>query len=291
MDYHQDRFEDFSLLAFKNKELIAVFPANKVRDKVYSHQGLTYGGLILNDAVKFHDVLKAYQNILEFFSNQNIIELEIKLLPKIYHTLPSDEIDYLLFKTKATLIRKDITSVIDAKYKLKVRSSNRKRGLKRAENQHLSVTESSNFQDFWNEVLIPNLEITHNVKPVHSLKEITQLKSNFPKNIRQFNVYKDDKIVAGATIFETKHVAHVQYISANEEKQKLGSLDMLFDCLINDIFKTKKYFDFGISNENQGQNINEGLLLWKESFGARTMSHEFYKVKTGNYVELNNVMV
>ena len=117
MDYHQDRFEDFSLLAFKNKELIAVFPANKVRDKVYSHQGLTYGGLILNDAVKFHDVLKAYQNILEFFSNQNIIELEIKLLPKIYHTLPSDEIDYLLFKTKATLIRKDITSVIDAKYK------------------------------------------------------------------------------------------------------------------------------------------------------------------------------
>lgn len=290
MDYHKDRFEDFSLLVFKNKELIAVFPTNKVDDMVYSHRGLSYGGLVLHDAVKFHDVLEAYKNILEFLSNQNIIELEIKLLPKIYHTLPSDEIDYLLFKTKATLIRKDITSVIDPKYKLTVQSSNRIRGLKRAENQHLLVTESSNFQDFWNEILIPNLEISHNVKPVHSLREITQLKYNFPKNIRQFNVYKDDKIVAGATIFETKHVAHVQYISANKDKQQLGSLDMLFDYLINDIFKTKKYFDFGISNENEGQNINDGLLSWKESFGARTISLEFYKVKTGNYMDLNNVM-
>ncbi len=213
------------------------------------------------------------------------------MLPKIYHTLPSDEMDYLLFKTNATLIRKDITSVIDAKYRLTIQSSNRKRGLKRAKNQRLLVKESSDFYDFWDDILIPNLIATHKVKPVHSLEEISQLKLHFPKNIRQFNVYKDDKIVAGATIFETKHVAHVQYISANSNKQQLGSLDMLFDVLINDIFKTKKYFDFGISNENQGQNINQGLLTWKESFGARSISHEFYRVNTRNYVELNNIML
>lgn len=291
MDYHQDKFDDFSLLVFKNKVLIAVLPANRIDDVVFSHQGLTYGGLVLSETVKFQDVLHAYQSILKFLSKQNIIELEVKMLPKIYHTLPSDEIDYLLFKTRAVLTRTDVTSVIDSKNKLRIDSSNRKRGLKRAKKQSLLVLETSNFENFWNEILIPNLKVTHSVKPVHSLKEIILLKSNFPINIRQFNVYNNDKIVAGATVFETLHVAHVQYISANKDKQHLGSLDILFDFLINNIFMTKKYFDFGVSNENNGQNINEGLLSWKESFGARVIAQEFYRIKTKNYVELNSVLL
>ena len=279
------------MLVYKNDELISVFPANLTNNKIYSHQGLTYGGLILNDNITFNNVLKGFQSILEFLYNQSIVELELKPVPKIYHTLPSDEIDYLLFKTKATLVKKDLTSVIDAKYKLEVQSSNRKRGLKKAKKHNLDVVEVDDFQEFWNKILIPNLQVTHNVTPVHSLEEITELKSKFSMNIRQFNVYKDDGVVAGATVFETKHVAHVQYISANSYKQELGSLDLLFETLINDVFKTKKYFDFGISNENHGQNINEGLLSWKESFGARSIVQECYNVETKNYVELNAIML
>jgi len=291
IEYHNDRFHDFSLLVFKEDVLIAVFPANKKENTVYSHQGLTYGGLILSDGIAFKDVLIVYKEILQFLHDNAINQLHIKLLPKIYHTLPSDEMVYLLFKTKAELARIDTTSVIDAKYKLPMQSSNRKRGLKKAKSHNLEIKEVNEFEGFWNEILIPNLKSTHNTNPVHSLEEISHLKSKFPKNIRQFNVYYNDKIVAGVTIFETKHVAHLQYISANYDKQKLGSLDFLFDHLINDVFKTKKYFDFGISNINQGQQINEGLLSWKESFGARTIVHEFYKVGTKNYVELNSVFI
>lgn len=291
MDYHQDRFEDFSLLIFKKDVLIAVFPANIVDGFVFSHQGLTYGGLIFKDEITFSDALLAYKELLKFLHEESIKELHLKLLPKIYHTLPSDELQYLLFKTKAELTRTDITSVIDAKYKLPLQSSNRKRGLKKALSQGLEVKEVDDFKDFWDLILIPNLRKTHQITPVHSLSEITQLKSNFKKNIRQFNVYHNNQIVAGATVFDTKHVAHVQYISANADKQKLRSLDFLFDYLINTIFKTKKYFDFGISNVNQGQQINEGLLSWKESFGARSIVHEFYRVETKKYEELNSVFV
>ena len=291
MDYHQDRFADYSLMVFKNENLIATFPANISDGKVYSHQGLTYGGLILCDAVTFKNVLQSYHAILEFLNVQNINELSIKLLPKIYHTLPSDEINYLLFKTKANNFRTDLTSVIDAKHKLEIDSSNRIRGLKKAKKHNLVISEVSDFSDFWQSVLIPNLKNTHNVNPVHSLEEITELKSRFPKNIRQFYVHKNNSIVAGSTIFETRHVAHVQYISATENKQEFGSLDFLFDHLINNVFKSKKYFDFGISNVNNGQNINEGLLSWKESFGARSIVHEYYKIETKNFVELNDVLL
>ena len=48
MDYHSDRFMDHSLLVFKDEKLIAVLPGNQVDNTVYSHQGLTYGGLIVH---------------------------------------------------------------------------------------------------------------------------------------------------------------------------------------------------------------------------------------------------
>jgi len=48
MEYHSDRFQDFSLLIFdENQNLKAILPANRLEEVVYSHQGLTYGGLIL----------------------------------------------------------------------------------------------------------------------------------------------------------------------------------------------------------------------------------------------------
>jgi hypothetical protein len=53
----------------------------------------------------------------------------------------------------------------------------------------------------------------------------------------------------------------------------------------------KNYFDFGISNESQGTKINEGLLFWRESFGAKTVVQNFYEVETKNYSLLETVLI
>ena len=126
---------------------------------------------------------------------------------------------------------------------------------------------------------------------MHSLEEINLLQANFPKNIRQFNVYFNDKIIAGTTIFESEQVAHAQYISAGENKNELGSLDFLYHHLLTQVFSKKMYFDFGISNENQGKKLNNGLSFWKESFGASTMVQDFYEVETSNFHLLENVLL
>lgn len=291
MEYHQERFDDASVLVFKDKELIAVFPANRISHKVASHQGLSYGGLVVGNNIKFPDVMHCLNTILMFFHDQGINELEIKSIPRIYTKGPSDELDYLMFKLEAQILRKDVTSVIDYRNKLNIASSNRKRGLKKAIKQNLIVKEVDQFDDFWNTILIPNLKKKHRTKPTHSLEEIQVLNERFPKQIRQFNAYKDSKIVAGVTVFDTDNVAHAQYISADENMQELGSLDLIFDKLINSIFKSKAYFDFGISNENQGQNINEGLLKWKEDFGARSIIHNHYLIQTKNFAKLNSIML
>jgi hypothetical protein len=46
MDYHSDRFHDHSLMVFHNNKLYALLPANEDGDIFYSHQGLTYAGLL-----------------------------------------------------------------------------------------------------------------------------------------------------------------------------------------------------------------------------------------------------
>ena len=289
IEYHKNRFKDYSILFYKLDKLIAVFPANRLDDKIYSHQGLTYGGLILSKQIKFSDVFQIFNLLLSHLYETNYSTLIIKEIPEIYKSLPSGEVNYLLHRMKAKLIRRDVLSVI----KLGNSSFSRDRiqGNKRGKKNKLTIKETSSFEEFWNTLLIPNLKNKHNVAPVHSLDEIIVLNKSFPKKIRQFNVYLDDKIVAGTTIFETKTTAHVQYISANAEKNKLGSLDYLFTYLIEEIFNKKDYFDFGTSNENNGEFVNQGLLYWKEGFGARSITQDFYEIQIKNYTGLKDLMI
>jgi len=250
---------------------------------------LTFGGLLLSNNTPFEDVLNAYKALLVFLEMHQFKTFQLKLIPKIYHLQASDEMDYLLFKIQARNIRKDISSVIINSNKLPIESSNRKRGIKKAIKNNLNIKEVSDFKLFWDDILIPNLQASHQTKPVHSLEEITYLKSKFPNNINQYVVYNEGTIVAGITIFETETVAHIQYISASLEGKKLGSLDFLINYMINEKYAQKTYFDFGISNENQGANINKGLLNWKESFGARSVIHDFYEIKISNHYLLNDL--
>jgi len=288
MDYHIDRFEDHSLMIYKGDKLVALLPANVKDNIVYSHQGLSYGGVVLVSEIKMKDSLEIFKVLLLYLHDQSFKQLYIKPIPSFYTTQLSEETTYFMFLLKAQLIRRDTLSVIDYKSRFTI-SKNRKEGVKRSNRLDLEIKEVSDFKDFWNSILIPNLNSKHGVNPVHSLEEITQLKASFPSNIRQFNVYKDKKIVAGATVFETKQVAHTQYISGNAENNLLGSLDFLHFHLIKDIFSKKAYFDFGNSNLNNGLKINEGLLYWKEGFGARTITQDFYVIDTNKFTELNNV--
>ena len=291
MEYHSDRYEDFSLLIFDEKNhLNAVLPANKVGCNLHSHQGLTYGGLVLIQKSKLEDVIQMLHALLSFLNDSAINLFYLKQVPNIYLESPADEMEYLNFILKAKLIRRDSLSVINLETDFEF-STSRAEGIKRGIDFGLVLKEEQNFTSFWNHILIPNLAQKHKAKPVHSLDEITYLKSKFPNNIRQFNVYKDEKIIAGTTVFESDFVAHSQYISADESKNSTGSLDFLHNRLITHTFRNKKYFDFGISNENQGKNINQGLLFWKEGFGARTIVQNFYEIETKNFIRLENVLL
>lgn len=290
MEYHKDRFDDFSVLIYDKEKLVAVLPANKVENEVFSHQGLTYGGLVYNEKLKLASVIAIFKSVL-FFLNENKIEkLQVKLIPSIYHQKPAEELNYALFFAKANLKRRDTLAVINLANPCSL-SKGRKTEIKKGKKNKLEIKEVEDFQEFWNELLIPNLANKHQAKPVHSLQEITKLKALFPKNIRQFNVYENGLIIAGTTVFESENVVHSQYISGKIDKNDLGGIDLLHYYLLTDVFKKKRFFDFGTSNENQGKQLNNGLSYWKESFGASTIVHDFYEVETVNFNLLENIII
>ncbi|HBT11359.1 MULTISPECIES: GNAT family N-acetyltransferase [Leeuwenhoekiella] len=291
IEYHQDRFEDFSLLIFKEEKLRAVLPANRVGATLYSHQGLTYGGLVLDAEIRLKEVMELFQELLGFLSQSGIEELELKMLPQFYQELPGDELDYLLFLTEAKLIKAETAAVIDYRNRIPLNSS-RKNAVNQAVKAGFSVEKTTDFEPFWNQVLIPNLEAQHDAEPTHSLEEITSLAKRFKYNIHQFEVRDaQHQLLAGATIFETQVVAHVQYISATPEGKKQGALDFLFQQLIEERFSHKWYFDFGTSNEQAGNKLNAGLQFWKETFGARTRIQRTYRLQTKNSFKLENVVI
>lgn len=279
MDYHKDRFIDYSLMCFENEKLVGVLPANHVGKTLYSHQGLTYGGLILQDDTKLFDAFEIYKSMLIYLYQHKIEKVNIKVIPTFYNKLPSDELEYFLFKSNAKLLKRDVLMVIDYKHQLKFKK-NRREGINKAKRQGLIVKVESEFDAFWNEILILNLNKKHDVNPVHTLDEIKMLATKFPDNIQQVNVYKDDKLVAGSTVFLTDTTIHPQYVSGNADKNTFGSLDLLYDYIINHYRKDKHYFDFNISSEKNGTVINQGLIFWKEGCGARSFVANNYEVET-----------
>jgi len=290
MEYHADRFTDCSLMVFEGQKLVALLPANRIGNSVYSHQGLTYGGLIINNKARQETVIILLKSILHYLERQGVEIFFVKTIPVIYHKIPSQEIEYALFLAKAILVRRDSLSVIENASRPKI-ANNRMEGVKKGLSNNFTVVESQDYKGFWQDVLLPNLARKHNAKPVHTYEEMERIHKNFPENIKLFVVQHEGKILAGTVIFETDTVAHAQYISGNEDKGITGSLDFLYYELVNRLYSHKKYFDFGTSNEQQGRQLNRGLAFWKESYGARTIIQDFYEVPTANHALLDAVFV
>ena len=278
MEYHSDRFEDFSLMIFdETDKLIAILPANIKEDILYSHQGLTFGGFLVDDKMKTETMLEIFELLKQFLKEKNIVKIVYKCIPYIYHTKPSEEDRYALFRNEAKLIRRDVTSTIDLTEQAGY-SKGRKWTINKAKKESIEIFESNDYEIFW-ELLTGVLESNHEAKPVHTREEIKKLANLFPKNIKLFLAKKDERIVSGALIYENQNIVHTQYLANSGEGREIGALDLLIDYLIKDIYKNKKYFDFGISNENAGRYLNTGLIAQKEGFGARAVVHDFYELE------------
>lgn len=275
LDYHSDRFKDYSFIITKKGRMEAVMPGNQYNNSFYSHQGLTYGGLVSSVKISTNEVIKIFDLLNEELQKNNIQEVIYKPIPLIYHRIPAQEDLYALFLNKAEKIACNISSTIFQNNKIPFIES-RKSGIRKSIKEGVKIIESNDFASFW-QILNTNLVSRFNKKPVHSLVEIIQLYERFPNNIKLYAGVHQDAIIACTLLFIMENIVHVQYISANEKGKEIGALDLLFEQLINKEFKHVPVFDFGHSTENMGFYLNENLIFQKEGFGGRGITYETYK--------------
>ncbi len=276
MEYHSDRFEDCSLLFFENDQLIAVLPASKHQNQLSSHGGLTFGGLLYDEKMSAAKILDLFRHLVSKLSEMKISKLIYKAIPYIYHRSPCQEDLYALYRLEAKLIRRDISSTISFEHPINL-SKSKRHGVARALKENLIVKESSDYEAFIR-LLNRILKEKYGTQATHTVEEIELLASRFPENIRLFGAYKNDTMLAGTIIYENPMVAHIQYMANSESGKEVGALDITIQQVMRHYQTNKKFFDFGISTENNGLFLNEGLIKQKEMFGARGVVYDFYEL-------------
>lgn len=276
MEYHQDRFHDHSLLFYKEDRLVGLLPANLSGEVLQSHGGLTFGGVISAYSMKTPLMMEIFNSLIMHCQSLGLREILYKPTPHIYHSIPAEEDLYALYRFNAKLVSRSVSSAILMSHE-KHFSDNRRASLRKAKKHNLTVTESNDFEAYM-KILEQNLVERHGVKPVHSVNEIKLLADRFPNNIKLYASFRKDTMLAGIIIYESPNVAHIQYAANSNEGLKLGAQDIVEEYLINERYKDKRFYDFGISTEDHGRVLNSGLIKFKEDFGASAVVYDVYQI-------------
>ena len=278
MDYHRDRFTDASLILRDERGRASLLlPANIDGDKVVSHGGLTYGGMLMSAKTDVMTVCEAFRTIREFYRSKGVKELVYKPVPTIYDSMPAQEDRYALFLAGAVTDVVNISSAVDLSSEENY-NENTRRNIRKALKEGVTVGESTDLETF-HHILSGLLASRYSTRPVHSLDELRRLKSLFPDNIRLMLALRDGHAVAGSLLYITHTVAHAQYIAATPEGKACDALSLLFDTAIRAArAEGRRYFDFGTCNEDRGRYLNTGLVRQKNGFGGRGVIYPSYKI-------------
>lgn len=274
MDYHADRFTDRSLMFYENDRLLAVMPANVDGDAMISHGGLTFGGVVSDSRMTTTKMRDIFAALRAFACAQQLKRIRYKAIPHFYHMVAAEEDQYCLFINNAKLVRRDVSSLIVLEGGGKF-SKGKRYGVAKAKRLGLKVDRSPEFERYM-KIVREVVKAKYGVEPVHTGREMAMLAERFPDHIKLFATYERDDMIAGVIVYESHNVAHVQYMASSDFGKESGALDAVVDYLVNEYYRDKRYFEFGISTERDGHVLNETLVAFKEMFGARAVVYDQY---------------
>lgn len=268
MDYHSDRFRDFSLMFRDSRgRLLAIMPACRDSDTLYSHRGLTYGGWLVAPRHITPDTHRQlWIETLEFMHNSQIRQLIYKPVPHIYHRIPEETDIYMLNALGARIHEISLSSTVNLREPIPLSSSTRL-AINTAARDGITFQHSTDFGPFM-EMLRHRLDERYKASPVHTTQEIQMLADRFPENI-QLHTASDacGTLLCGTVLYITPQTVHTQYMATTDAARRKGTLAALIAHLFK-LFPDRNYFDFGTSNNRDGS-LNFSLAGKKHLLGGR----------------------
>lgn len=278
LSYHGERFTDRSLIIEDDGRWVGIFPAAQVEGEIVSHPGLTYGGVLHRGGLFGSRMITTLETISQHYARQGFTRLVYKAVPLFYHRVAAQDDLYALHRLGAVRRRCLLSSTIDLRNRRAV-TERRRRGVRRAVRAGLAFVEGQEWlRPFWT-ILAANLGLRHQARPVHSIEEIEDLAARFPAEISCLCAIWESQVVAGTLLFRSETTVHAQYIAASEDGFRLSALDALFEQAISTASSGLwRWFDFGTSNEQGGQVLNDGLYTFKTEFGGGGTVYETFEL-------------
>lgn len=283
LSYHRDRFRDRSLVGEDGRGRVRlVLPAAELphhRGTVASHPGITYGGVVHDGSVRGDDMVEVLEQAAALYRNAGFQLFRYKAIPSIYHRVPAADDEYALFRMGARLYRCDLSATIDVDRPRQI-SKGRKYQLAVAHRNQVCVKSGwDDLQPFWR-LLGDSLRSRHGVSPVHTVEEISRLADLFPDRVQMMSARVDEEVVAGAVLFHTSPVLHVQYAAAGDAGRRTSALDAVIEAAIGVAADGGyRYFDYGVSTEDEGRTLNSPLHHYKLSFGGGGVIYNHYEME------------
>lgn len=283
MDYHRDRFEDHSLMFYDEDSLIGIMPCSMHDGTLKSHGGLTYGGIISGTDMRQALMIKCMEALKKYCIDSRINEIIYKAVPAIYHIQPAEDDVFALRFCGGELEKVEASTVINLANPIPM-SKLRKRQIRKAKKEFVEIAVENNkdayleFMELQTQVLLEH----HGISAVHTGEEMFLLHSRFPNHIHLYTARMNGELIAGSIVFEYEDAIHTQYLCANKQAREIGALDATIEKIKENYGTSKRWLDFGISTENNGYFLNEGLINQKEGFGGRTATYYTWSLKITN---------
>jgi hypothetical protein len=211
-----------------------------------------------------------------FLRERGVRLLRYKAVPHVYHAGPAEEDLFALVASGARLAHRSALSVL-APAASPPPQERRRRALRKARQAGLEVVESADLEDYW-ALLERVLGERYGARPVHTLAEIQGLQERFPRRIRLLAVRRAGEMLAGILIYESERVLRAQYIAASAGGRAAGALDLILDRLVTEARAAARVLDLGTSEGEGRSGLNEGVIQFKESLGARTVAQDTYEL-------------
>jgi hypothetical protein len=274
MDYHADRFADHSLIARADGQIVALLPAHERDGALISHQGLTFGGWIVDGWMRQTRMESLFAALAAYARGVGMRRLIYKAIPYIYHRQPTGEDLYALYVAGARLTDRRPITVTTGGAPF---SNGRAYKVRKAARAGVTAAQTDDLAGYWT-LLAGVLREQYAAAPVHTESEIARLATAFPDHIKLYGAYYAGALVAGVLIYENQTAARAQYIASDARGRAVGALDVLFDHLVHEVYAHKPYFEFGTSIASDGA-LNAGLTAHKEDFGARAVACDTYTLE------------
>lgn len=286
LSYHPDgRFEDHSLLIFDNQKLVAVLPAAKKDGRLVAHPGASYGGVVVAPTLSVVEMGEVLSAVMEYAKTQKFAGISmLRLPPTSLQRQYAEDQHYWLYQQGYALTRTEMDGAIDltrvqANDVLSSFTGKCRNMVRQAERAKVEVKLSNDFATFW-PILEGVLHGRHGTLPTHTLAEIQKLHELLPDGFRLLSAYQGKKMVGGIVLVTIHESAlYTLYMAQEYAAQKDHPMHMLLSEAIKlGLQEKRRVLHLGVSTEDGGKKVNEGLFFFKESFGCKPVRRESFEI-------------